>query len=123
MPWLNQHSEVVTAVEEAVAVGEASMVVVVVVDILVAAEDTLGAEHASRVEEHASQVEAGILRVAAHASLHLGCVRRRRFGRVPLPAIASVTRASTGEITPSPGKAVTGTGVTTTFRMAIGSVL
>jgi hypothetical protein len=122
LPWLNQHSEVVTAVEEAVAVGEASMVAVVV-DILVAAEDALGAEHASRVEEHASQVEVGILRVAAHASRHLGCVRRRRFGRVPLPAIASVARASTGEITPSPGKAVTGTGVTTTFRVAIASVL
>ena len=89
-------------------------------------EDTLGAEHTSRVEEHASQVEP-ILRVAAHASRHLGCVRRRRFGRMPLQAIDSVVRASTGEITPSPAKALigtaTGTGVTTTFRVAIASVL
>ena len=70
MPWLNPHTEVVTAVEGVVAE-----------DTLEAVEDTLGVGHASRVEEHASQVEAGILRVAAHASRHLGCVRRRRFGR------------------------------------------
>jgi hypothetical protein len=90
-------------------------------------EDTLEAVHASRVEEHASQVEPRILRVAAHASRHLGCVRRRRFGRMPLQAIASVAKVSTGEITPSPGKALIGTetgiGVTTTFRVAIASVL
>ena len=56
--------------------------------------DTLGAEHTSMVAEHASmvadrvfQVEAGILWLAALASRHLGCVRRQRFGRVPLPAI------------------------------------
>ena len=84
-------------------------------------EDTLGAEHASRVEDHASQVEP-ILR-AADASRHLGCVRRRRFGSMPLQAIASVAKTSTGEIAPSPAEALIGIGATTTFRVAIASVL
>ena len=111
MPWLNPHTEVVTAVEEEVVGG-----------ILEAEEDTLGAEHASRVEEHASQVEPGILR-AADASRHLGCVRRQRFGSMPLQAIASVAKASTGEIATSPAEALIGTGVTTTFQVATASVL
>jgi len=90
-------------------------------DTLEAEEDTLVAEHASRVAEHASQVEP-ILR-AADASRHLGCVRRRRFGSMPLQAVVSVAKASTGEIAPSPAEALIGTGATTTFRVAIVSVL
>jgi hypothetical protein len=74
--------------------AEASVAAVLLADTMVAEHTSMVAEHASMVAEHASTVadrvfqgEASILWLAALASRHLGCVRRQRFGRIPLQAI------------------------------------
>lgn len=117
-----------------VAVGSTAAAVLLE-DTSAAEHTSMAAEHASMVEDRGFQVEAGILRLAALASRHLGCVRRQFFGRMPLQAIegsqvgqmlhlerltiAEIVselsaaegrwlRASTGEITSSRATTVTG---------------
>jgi hypothetical protein len=75
------------AAAEASMAAAASVAAVLLADTLEAEHTSMVAEHASRVEDRVFQVEAGILWPAALASRHLGCVRRQRSGRMPLPAI------------------------------------